>query len=44
MQIFAMFMCAFGWGVPALPWSLIGLVWVYKFVWMLVQDVVKLGI
>jgi len=29
-QIFAMFMCAFGWGVPALPWSLIGLVWVYN--------------
>ena len=37
-------MRAFGWGVPALPWILIGLVWAYNLVWMIVQDVVKLGI
>jgi H+-transporting ATPase len=43
-QVFAVLMCAFGWGVPALPWILIGLVWAYNLVWMIVQDVVKLGI
>jgi H+-transporting ATPase len=43
-QIFAVFMCAFGWGVPSLSWSMIGLVWVYNLVWMIVQDLVKLGI
>jgi hypothetical protein len=32
------------WGVPPLPWSLIGFVWVYNFVWMIAQDVVKVGI
>ena len=37
-------MCAFGWGVPALPWMLIGLVWAYNLAWMIVQDVVKLGV
>jgi H+-transporting ATPase len=43
-QIFAVFMCAFGWAVPALSWNLIGLVWIYNLVWMTIQDLVKLGI
>jgi H+-transporting ATPase len=43
-QVFAMLMCAFGWLVPELPWGLIGLVWVYNIVWMLIQDVVKVGV
>jgi H+-transporting ATPase len=43
-QIAAVFMCAKGWMVPALPWSVIGWVWVYNLVWMVVQDIVKLGL
>lgn len=43
-QVFAMLMCAFGWLVPELPWGLIGLVWIYNIVWMLIQDVVKVGV
>ncbi|NQU14175.1 MAG: plasma-membrane proton-efflux P-type ATPase [Desulfobacteraceae bacterium] len=43
-QILAVLMCAFGWLVPALPWGLIGLVWVYNIVWMIIQDVIKVGV
>jgi hypothetical protein len=43
-RIFAVLMCAFGWCLPALAWILIGLVCAYNLVWMIVQDVVKLGI
>jgi H+-transporting ATPase len=43
-QIAAVFMCAEGWLVPALPWNIIGLVWVYNLAWMVVQDIVKLGL
>jgi H+-transporting ATPase len=41
-QIVAVVMCAFGWLVPALPWKLIGYVWVYVIVWMIIQDLLKL--
>ncbi len=43
-QVFAVLLCGFGWGdkVPALPWNIIGWVWVYNIVWMVVQDIVKL--
>ena len=34
----------FGWFVTALPWTIIGLVWVYMLVWMVVLDVVKLAL
>ncbi len=43
-QILAVFMCAFGWLIPPLPWGLIGLVWVYNIVWMFIQDFVKVGV
>src|SRR5882757_473677 len=43
-QIAAMFMCSQGWFVPALPWGIIGLVWAYNIAWMIVQDIVKLGL
>ncbi|HEX4653481.1 MAG TPA: plasma-membrane proton-efflux P-type ATPase [Candidatus Udaeobacter sp.] len=43
-QIAAVFMCSQGWLVPSLPWKIIGLVWGYNVVWMVVQDVVKLGV
>ncbi|WP_027183097.1 plasma-membrane proton-efflux P-type ATPase [Desulfovibrio inopinatus] len=43
-QIFAVILCGYGFGlVPAIPWDLIGYVWLYNFIWMLVQDLVKLG-
>lgn len=42
-QIVAVLICAFGVGlVPPLPWSMIGLVWVYVLIWMVVMDLVKL--
>jgi len=43
-QIVAVLMCSQGWLVPALPWRIIGFVWGYNLGWMIVQDVVKLGI
>ena len=43
-QIFAVLMCGFGWLVPAVPWTLIALVWVYVIGWMLIMDVAKLGL
>ncbi len=43
-QIAAIFMCSQGWLVPALSWKIIGFVWAYNVVWMIVQDVVKLGL
>jgi H+-transporting ATPase len=42
-QVVAVLMCAFGVLVPALPWLMIGLVWAYVLVWMVVMDIVKLG-
>jgi hypothetical protein len=38
----AALLCAFGILVPAIPWWLIGLVWVYNIVWMFLQDLAKL--
>jgi len=40
-QIFAAIMCGFGWLVPALPWTFIGVVWCYNIAWMFIQDIVK---
>lgn len=37
-------MCAFGWGVPSLPWIIIGFVWAYNLVLMIVQELVELSI
>jgi len=37
-------MCGLGWLVPALPWRIIGWVWVYNLIWMVGLDVVKLGL
>jgi H+-transporting ATPase len=41
-QIFAVMICGFGWFVPAIPWTVIGLVWAYMLAWTLVLDGVKL--
>src|SRR5215472_3504499 len=35
-QVVAVLMCGFGWLVPAIPWSLIGWVWIYNIAWMFV--------
>jgi H+-transporting ATPase len=43
-QIFAVLMTGFGWLIPALPWKLIGYLWIYVIVWMIVQDWIKLGV
>ena len=43
-QIAAVFMCGQGWLVPSLPWGSIGFVWGYNLVWMIAQDIVKLGL
>jgi H+-transporting ATPase len=43
-QIFAVLMCGFGWFVTALPWTLIGLVWIYMLVWVILLDRIKLAI
>jgi H+-transporting ATPase len=43
-QIFAVLMCGFGWIVTALPWTIIGLVWLYMVAWMFVLDWVKLAL
>jgi len=42
-QIVAVLMCAFGILVPTLPWTLIGIVWVYVIVWTILTDLVKLA-
>ena len=43
-QALAIVICGFGWFVPAIPWSIIGLVWLYMLVWMLLLDAFKLGL
>ena len=43
-QVFAVLMCGFGWFVTALPWTIIGLVWLYMLVWMVVLDMAKLAL
>ncbi len=43
-QALAALLCGFGLLVPALSWSLIGLVWVYNLAWMLVLEMAKLAV
>ncbi len=43
-QILAVLMCGLGWLVTAIPWAIIGLVWIYMLIWMFVLDLVKLAI
>lgn len=40
-QALTVLMCGIGWLVPAIPWAVIGLVWLYMIVWMFVLDLVK---
>jgi H+-transporting ATPase len=41
-QIIALLMCGLGWLIPAIPWTLIGWVWVYSIAWMFVLGGVRL--
>jgi len=43
-QVLAVLICGFGWFVPQIPWTIVGLVWVYMVVWMIVLDLVKLAL
>ena len=45
-QLIAVLACGFGIGtaVPALPWGIIGLVWLYNIAWMFVLDLVKMAL
>ncbi|MBP9806386.1 MAG: hypothetical protein KBE22_15980 [Candidatus Accumulibacter sp.] len=38
----AALMCGFGWLVPAIPWKLIGWVWVYLIAWLFVLGSARL--
>jgi H+-transporting ATPase len=41
-QILAVLMCGLGWLVPAIPWTLVGWVWLYNIAWMFVLGGVRL--
>lgn len=41
-QVVAILICAFGILMPALPWLMVGLVWAYVLIWMVIIDIVKL--
>ncbi len=43
-QILAVVFCGFGWFVAPLPWTIIGLVWIYMIVWVIVIDFIKIAI
>jgi H+-transporting ATPase len=43
-QVVAVLICGFGWFVTALPWTVIGLIWLYMLAWMFVLDWVKLAL
>ncbi len=43
-QIVAVLMCGFGWLVPPLDWMHIGYLWGYIIIWMLIQDIFKMGL
>ena len=43
-QIVGIAIVAFGWLMPAISWTIIGLVWAYNILWMLGADLAKLAI
>lgn len=42
-QALAVLICGFGWFVEAIPWTIIGLVWGYMLIWLVILDAVKLA-
>ena len=43
-QVLAVAMCGLGWFVTPIPWTIIGLVWLYMLIWMVALDLVKLAV
>jgi len=43
-QILSVLMCGLGWLVQPLPWSIIGWVWAYNLLWMIIQDLIKVSL
>lgn len=43
-QVAGLFFVGFGWLMPAISWIAIGLIWVYDLAWMVVMDLVKVGV
>ncbi len=43
-QLVGAAMAGFGWLMPAIPWTVVGLVWAYNLIWMVAADFSKLGI
>ncbi len=42
-QAIAVALCGIGWFVEQIPWTVIGLVWVYMLIWLVILDLTKLG-
>lgn len=42
-QALAVLMCGFGWLVPAISWTLIGWIWVYLLIWLVVLGIVRIA-
>lgn len=42
-QALAVLMCGFGWFVPAISWTLIGWVWAYLLIWLVVLGIVRIA-
>lgn len=43
-QLVGVAMAGFGWLMTPIPWSVIGLVWLYNLIWMVLADGAKIGI
>jgi hypothetical protein len=43
-QILAVLICGFGWFVPAIPWTIFGMVWLYMLAWMIALDLIRLAL
>lgn len=42
-QALAVLMCGFGWFVPAISWTLIGWIWGYLLIWLVVLGIVRIA-
>lgn len=42
-QALAVLMCGFGWFVPAISWTLIGWIWAYLLIWLVVLGIVRIA-
>ena len=43
-KVLATFVVGFGWFMAAVPWSYIGLIWLYCIVWIFIEDRAKLAV